>query len=238
MKRINLLSSPRNLSTALMYSFAQRNDTQVLDEPLYGHYLRHVKVHHPGMDEVLDSMQEAGDVVVEKLISAGYSKNILFVKNMTAHLVALDTSFLEKMTNIIYIRDPKRILNSYAKVAGQTTAHELGTQRQFELFEQLSAINKRPIVLDSTELLKNPSSVLKQLCRSCAIPWKESMLSWDAGPRPEDGVWAKYWYQNVHKSTGFMFVNSPEIPLCASLNDIYIHLKPYYEAMFKYAIKA
>ena len=31
-KRINLISGPRNISTALMYSFANREDTEVVDE--------------------------------------------------------------------------------------------------------------------------------------------------------------------------------------------------------------
>ena len=38
-KIICLWSSPRNISTALMYSFAQREDTEVVDEALYAHYL-------------------------------------------------------------------------------------------------------------------------------------------------------------------------------------------------------
>ena len=35
---INLISGPRNISTALMYSFAQRSDCQVWDEPFYANY--------------------------------------------------------------------------------------------------------------------------------------------------------------------------------------------------------
>ena len=30
------------------------------------------------------------------------------------------------------------------------------------------------------------------------------MLSWPAKPREEDGIWAKYWYHSLHKSTGFL----------------------------------
>jgi len=37
--RINCWSGPRNVSTALMYSFRQRTDTTVVDEPIYAHYL-------------------------------------------------------------------------------------------------------------------------------------------------------------------------------------------------------
>ncbi|WP_428842554.1 hypothetical protein [Panacibacter microcysteis] len=36
--RICLWSSPRNISTAMMYSFGRRADTIVFDEPLYAHY--------------------------------------------------------------------------------------------------------------------------------------------------------------------------------------------------------
>ncbi len=38
--RIHVWSGPRNVSTALMYSFAQRADTRVVDDPRYAHYLR------------------------------------------------------------------------------------------------------------------------------------------------------------------------------------------------------
>ena len=45
---ICLWSGPRNVSTALMYSFAQRNDVRVVDEPLYGHYLKVTGAQHRG----------------------------------------------------------------------------------------------------------------------------------------------------------------------------------------------
>ena len=51
MKTVCLWSGPRNVSTALMYSFAQRPDTRVVDEPLYGHYLRVSGAEHPGDQE-------------------------------------------------------------------------------------------------------------------------------------------------------------------------------------------
>ncbi|MGK7368639.1 MAG: hypothetical protein ACNS64_00385, partial [Candidatus Halalkalibacterium sp. M3_1C_030] len=52
-QRINLCSGPRNISTALMYSFAQRSDTKVIDEPFYAYYLRKTGKKHPGREEVL-----------------------------------------------------------------------------------------------------------------------------------------------------------------------------------------
>ena len=58
-KRINLISGPRNISTALMYSFANRPDTEVVDEPMYAHYLKSTGIrYHPGTEEILDSLPE------------------------------------------------------------------------------------------------------------------------------------------------------------------------------------
>ena len=56
MKIINLISGPRNLSTALMYSFSRRPDTKVIDEPFYAHYLSKTGIDHPGKEETLSFM--------------------------------------------------------------------------------------------------------------------------------------------------------------------------------------
>ena len=66
--RINLWSGPRNVSTALMYSFAQRADTRVVDEPLYAHYLRVSGADHPGREDVLRSLDQDGERVVRDVI--------------------------------------------------------------------------------------------------------------------------------------------------------------------------
>ena len=105
-ERINLLSSPRNLSTALMYSFAQRNDTQVIDEPFYGHYLRHVEVHHPGIDDVLASLTDEAEVIAEKLCNGKLTKKVLFIKNMTAHMTAFDTRFFGAINQYYLYKRP------------------------------------------------------------------------------------------------------------------------------------
>ena len=62
-KPICLWSCPRNVSTALMYSFAQREDTQVFDEPLYAYYLKNSNSIHPGRKEILSSQERNGKKV-------------------------------------------------------------------------------------------------------------------------------------------------------------------------------
>ena len=87
MKKICMWSGPRNISTAIMYSFAQRDDTVVIDEPLYGHYLRVTNADHPGREEVIEQVDCDGDRVMRSILDMKGPKNkILFMKQMSHHL--------------------------------------------------------------------------------------------------------------------------------------------------------
>lgn len=83
-----------------MYSFAQRSDTRVVDEPLYGHYLRISGAMHPGRDEILLNMETDGSKVVSEVVFGGFDEDILFLKQMTHHLVDIDTTFLKDVINV------------------------------------------------------------------------------------------------------------------------------------------
>lgn len=240
MKRINAWSSPRNISTALMYSFAQRTDTTVVDEPLYAHYLSktNTEVEHPGTPEILASQSQDGNQVVEEVILGPYPTPVAFFKQMTHHLIVLDEAFLGQTDHILLIRDPKAIINSYAKVIPNPSHADIGIQKQVELFRKLKKLNRLKAVLDTTQLLLNPSQVLTQLCEQLEIPFDESMLQWEAGPRKEDGVWAPYWYANVHQSTGFQPYQPKTINLPAQLEDLAAECEIYYKELFEEAIKA
>ena len=81
MKIINLISGPRNLSTALMYSFSRRPDTKVIDEPFYAHYLDTTGINHPGREETLNSMSSDINEVL-KNINKTNGCEVLFLKNL------------------------------------------------------------------------------------------------------------------------------------------------------------
>jgi hypothetical protein len=93
-------------------------------------------------------------------------------------------------------------------------------------------------VLDAKQLLLNPRRVLNQLCEQLGIAFDETMLRWPAGPRPEDGIWAKHWYQNVHKSTGFEPYREKTDPFPAHLLPLLAECQPHYEMLAKVAIQA
>ena len=120
---INLISSPRNISTALMYSFAQRSDTVVLDEPFYAFYLLTSGANHPGRNEVLRSQSNSEEAVKKEIFSIR-DKEVVFIKNMSHHLEVMDESFVNDVVNVFFIRDPRQIIASYAQVIDKPIMRE------------------------------------------------------------------------------------------------------------------
>lgn len=239
-KKICLWSGPRNISTALMYSFAQRNDCAVFDEPLYAHYLSKTpaRAYHPGAEKIIAEMENDGEKVVRDLILGFDSKPVAFFKHMTHHLFNLELSFLSDTVNVLLTRDPVEMLPSYAVNVEKPTLQDVDYKQHIELLEYLQGLGQNPPVLDSKQILLNPKKVLSELCERIGIDFQDSMLSWDAGARVEDGSWAKYWYKNVHESTGFgKYVQKSE-PFPESLKPLLEECKPYYEKLSKLAIQA
>ena len=238
MKKICLWSGPRNISTALMYSFAQRDDTKVVDEPLYGHYLRKTEVRHPGREEIMAEVNCDGNYVMENLLNLNdkNGKKVLFLKQMTKHLVDVDSNFLPKFENILLIRNPRDMLPSLAENIPHPNLADTGLDLQWHLYKNLESMSNNPIVIDADELLRDPKDILKQLCRHLKLKFFDSMLSWPAKPKKEDGIWAKYWYQSLHKSTGFRpYRPKPNFPV--ELKKLLTECTPYYEKLLTKSIR-
>lgn len=236
---ICLWSGPRNVSTALMYSFAQRRDIQTIDEPLYGHYLRVSGADHPGRKSVMAAQDCDGDAVMRALI-AQQNESIdtrLFVKHMAHHLIEIDLGFLAGTSNIFLIRNPREMLPSLKVQLPHAQLADTGLKRQWELFANLVAQGQNPAVLDSKQLLLNPEVVLRQMCQHLQLEFDTNMLRWTAGPRPEDGVWAPHWYHAVHKSSGFAaYKRKKEFP--NELQPLLNECRPWYEKLFAHAFLA
>ena len=237
-KRICLWSGPRNVSTALMYAFAQRGDTHVIDEPLYAHYLYNTDRAgaHPGTAAVMASMSTDGEQVVRDVILGPCEKPVLFMKQMAHHLIDIDLRFLQQTLNVFLVRDPREMLPSLTKVIGKPTLADTGLKTQHDLLVDLRAAGQSPPILDARLLLEDPSGVLYRLCERLGLPFEAGMLSWCAGGNAADGVWAKYWYQNVHRSTGFAPYRPKSQPFPVELTDILEACSPYYDALRKDAI--
>ena len=235
--RLNVWSGPRNVSTALMYSFAQRSDTRVVDEPLYAHYLRVSGAQHPGREAVLASQEQDGEKVVREVIRGPCDRPVAFFKQMAHHLVGLDRAFLAHTANVILTRDPVEMLPSLRENVARPKLADTGYAVQTQLFEQLRALGQEPPVLDAREILMSPRKVLGELCRRLGLLFEESMLSWKRGARPEDGVWAPHWYASVHRSSGFEPYRPKTAPFPEELEELLAECRPHYDALARVAIR-
>lgn len=205
-KRIAMWSGPRNLSTALMYAFAARGDCAVWDEPFYAAYLAATGIDHPMRHAVIDAgLRDPVQVAERCLGPVPETKTLFYQKHMTLHMIpAFDRGFLDGLTNVFLIRHPARVIASYARKREQPTLADIGFVQQAELFDEVcQRLGTAPLVIDSAQVRADPQGALQGLCAALGIGWTGAMLTWAAGPKPFDGVWAPHWYNAVHASTGF-----------------------------------
>ena len=235
-KRINLWSGPRNVSTAVMYAFRERGDTSVVDEPLYAHYLSRTGVEHPAVQDVIKSQDTDGESVVRTVLLGPAETPVRFFKHMTHHLIKLDTSFLGQMENILLTRDPRQMLPSLINQVPNPTVEGTSLPMQVSMLDRILDSGGSPIVIESKRLLLDPEGVLTTVCERLGLDWDPAMLSWDEGPKPEDGVWAPHWYDNVHRSTGFAPYREKDEPVPAHLEPLLAECQPLFERLRQHAI--
>jgi hypothetical protein len=238
--KIAMWSGPRNLSTALMYSFAARGDCAVVDEPFYAAYLAQTGIDHPMRDEVMSSQPvDELDVAADLLGPIPEGKALDYQKHMTLHMIpSFDRAFMRGLTNAFLIRHPARVVASYAKKREAPTLADIGFVQQAELFDEVSDwLGHAPLVIDSFDIRANPAKALASLCAALGIPYTDRMLHWPQGPKPYDGVWAPHWYSAVHASSGF---EAPE----GDLSDLPPHFAAladqalsYYQRLAAHALK-
>jgi hypothetical protein len=223
-------SGPRTVSTAMMRAWENRPDTVVVDEPLYAYYLAATGIDHPGRDEVIASQPTSWPAVLAGLAGGPLPPGVTigYAKHMTHHVLPdVDLGAFAPFRHAFLIRDPRSLLASYARVRSAPTLADLGLRQQVELFEQFGGP-----VIDSADVLAAPAEALRALCAALGVPFSDAMLSWPAGPRDSDGVWAPHWYDSVWRSTGF----APRPPgpppvLDPALEPLLEQSLPYYERL-------
>ncbi|KAI3927819.1 hypothetical protein MKW98_023420 [Papaver atlanticum] len=230
---IHSWSAPRSLSTSLMYSFSQRDDIEVLDEPLYANFLRVTGAERPYRDEILSNMDSDGNRVVEEMIFGPGEKRYRFCKHIAKQRVpGLSSDLMKKGKHFILIRNPLNILPSFDKVVPPSFL-ELGLAELVSIYSELSDLGTVPPIIDAEDLQQDPEAVLRGLCEDLDIPFQPAMLKWEAGPKPVDGLWAPWWYKSVHKSTCFKPVKEFPTPLPPSLYDLLEESLPFYNMLRK-----
>jgi hypothetical protein len=237
--RLAMWSGPRNISTAMMRSWGNRTDTVVCDEPLYAHYLEATRKPHPGRDEVIAAGETDWKKVVAGLVGPiPDAKRVYYQKHMTHHLLPhISREWLLELTNCFLIRHPREVLASYAKVVETPQLEDTGFPQQAEIFQYVTTATGRvPPVLDAADVLRDPRQMLGLLCDALNLDFQESMLSWSQGLRPTDGVWARHWYAEVEKSTGFRPYQPKEMTLPSRLENLCNQCLPSYELLHQHRI--
>jgi hypothetical protein len=231
-------SGPRNLSTAMMYSFGARADMAVVDEPFYAAYLQATGLDHPMRDEILASQPtDPSQVITDLLGPVPGGKPHFYQKHMSQHMIdAFPRDWIETVTNIFLIRHPARVAASFAAKFEDPSLADIGFVQQAELFEQLTQAGHSPVVIDSHDIRDDPEGMLKRLCAAIDLPWDPAMLSWPEGGHKDDGIWASHWYGAVHRSTRFA-AKEGELPKVRNaLSELAEAAMPFYEKLKSHKI--
>lgn len=237
--RIAMWSGPRNISTAMMRSWGNRFDTTVVDEPFYAYYLKRTGKQHPGAGEVIAAGETDFSKIIARLLGpVPNGKRLFFQKQMAHHfLPEIDREWLNGVTNCFLIRDPREVIASYIKKRDDPTLEDLGFVQQNEIFELVrTRTNSIPPVVDAKDVLENPRRILRLLCDAVDVEFTESMLSWPPGLRESDGIWAKYWYPEVAKTTSFQPHHTTHSEVPERLRDIYRHCRQCYERLHEHRL--
>ena len=235
--RIACWSGPRNISTALMRSWSSRNDSFVSDEPFYAYYLKEQQLKHPMYKEIIEYYPNTYDDVVTSLTSEiPNDKEHWYQKHMAHHLIDLNNiDWIKNFENCILIHHPKDVINSYVKKNTLNHIDELGYPQQYKIMSYLDSIGKKFIVIDSNILLSNPEKILSQWCSSINLEFDISMLKWQKGNHPQDGIWWKHWYDNVITTTHFQKFSANQSQLDKKYQSIYDEALDYYNKLYYFA---
>jgi hypothetical protein len=237
--RIAIWSGPRNISTALMRSWGNRADTTVVDEPFYAFYLQKTGKKHPGAEEVVAGGETDWRKIIEQLTGPiPNGRKIFFQKQMTHHLLPeVGRQWLGSVTNCFLIRDPAEVITSYIKKNPDPTLEDLGFVQQTEIFDWLRGkTGSVPPIIDAKDVLQNPERTSRLLCHAVGVEFDDAMLSWPPGLRETDGIWAKYWYPEVARSTSFQPYRPKNEAVPDRLREIHDRCRECYEHLYQYRL--
>ena len=241
-KHIAMWTCARSRSTLVTRAFQQQDGCLVFDEPLYPPYLLTQGFDHPHRLEIIERYETNYERVIQKITGNLPQEYTFSFQKHTANNLPQNREllWLTAFQNFFLIRHPGEIITSRQKIYNykkEFTSHEIGMKELYELFMLIQGLTDNlPIVVDSTDLVKKPDKILQALCNRLGTNYTSRMLTWQAGMRETDPVWAKTWYTTLLNSTGFIPFIEQEYILPAHLKPILEECLPFYEKLYQYRI--
>jgi len=243
-KIIALWAVPRSTSTAFEWMMRQRGDLECLHEP-FG------EAWYQGEAPLWQRFQP-GDKVTPGLtlesvwedIQARAEKGPVFLKDFPHYISHMWTpEFLGHFIHAFLIRDPVKTLTSMADKWPDFHEGETGFPEQRALFDLLTALNGTPpSVIDSDDLLENPTEMTAAFCAAVGIPFIPDALSWEPGGDPSAHSWwdGGSFHENLAKSTGLVAQPRKYVELDAlpeRVKQVHRRLKPHYDHLRQFRIQ-
>jgi hypothetical protein len=185
-------------------------------------------------DEVIEAMDCDWHSVARTL--AGPVPNgaaLWYQKHMWHHMVGpVGHGDFAGFTHAFLIRDPARMIASYLRKREAAVFEDFGLDHQADFFaREADRLGAAPPVVDAHDVLADPETTLRALCRRLEIPFDPAMLSWSPGRRATDGPWAPHWYQAVEASTGFGPPDQETVNLPEEARRLADRCRPYYQQL-------
>lgn len=234
--RLAVWSGPRNLSTALMYAFANRAGCDALDEPFYGPWLAATGARHPMREALLAALDPDPEAAARRCAAEPPPGGLVYQKHMTHHMLpAFPRGWMRGARHVFLLRHPARVVASYA-ARHAPRWEDLGFAQAEALFGEAARLGE-PLVVEAEAVRTDPEGTLRALCAALGLAFDPAMLAWPPGPKPCDGPWAPHWYEAVHRSAGFAPPEGSPPALGGPLADLAARALPGYERMRARALR-
>ncbi len=200
-----LWAVPRSTSTAFEWMMRQRGDLDCYHEPFGEAWYQGEEPLWPRA--TADSVRTPGLTLAsvrDRLWDAA-ERGPVFIKDFPHYVETLWTDeFLAHFRHSFLIRDPLKTLTSMHSKWPDFHLKETGFAEQRQLFDRLTDLHgTTPPVIDSDDLLERPVEMVAAWCDAVGIPFIESALTWEPGPRDEVSWWdGGSFHANLRNSDG------------------------------------